>query len=220
LASGVNPFGVGSITKDTVTGKNEVHVTPIPGDVYVQSTDGNSAPMFRKDFTTTSGKTIKSARLYASALGVYDAYINGSRVSDAALSPGDTDYTKYVMYQTYDITDLLNASGDNTIGAIVGNGWYADHIATSQNIYGTDVAFIGQVEITYDDNTRQIIGTDATWKSTKNGSYVSTDNQNGETYDARKEMSGWSAPNFSDGSWINTKIALKSTINTYVFLLF
>jgi hypothetical protein len=215
FSTGRNPFNVGSIVKNPTTNENELLVPPISGDIYMQSTDGNNAPMFRKDFALLPGKTVKSARLYASALGVYDAYINGNKVSNAVLSPGDTDYLTHVMYQTYDITNMLNAT-DNTVGAIVGNGWYSGHISGSSNDFGSDVAFLGQTEITYTDGTIQIIGTDNTWKITTKGPYVSTDNQNGETYDATLEMPGWAAPGFNESAWRNSIIALKTTINTKV----
>ncbi|HHV99352.1 MAG TPA: family 78 glycoside hydrolase catalytic domain, partial [Clostridiaceae bacterium] len=210
--SGINPFSVGQI----VGGKLFLKTTEVNMQSVLDS--ANAAPMFRKEFTVDPEKEVKRARLYSSALGVYEAYINGRKVGTDKLAPGWTDYFSYVFYQTYDVTDLIN-QGENAIGAIVGNGWYSGHVSTGAgnvNKYGVDVAFIGQLEIEYTDGTRQIIATDDTWKSTKNGPFLATDNQDGETYDARREMPGWDKPDFDDSDWNNTKIATKSSINTKV----
>ena len=58
---------------------------------------------------------VKSARLYATALGAYEMFLNGKRVGDEVMAPGWTDYRERVMYQTYDVTALL-AKGKNAIG--------------------------------------------------------------------------------------------------------
>jgi len=184
------------------------------------SSDGKSAPMFRKDFTLAADKTVKRARLYSSALGVYTAYINGTKVGNDKLSPGWTDYTSYVMYQTYDITNLLSENGNNAIGAIVGNGWYSGHVSTGAgnvNKYGVDVALLAQVEVEYTDGSFDIIATDDTWMTTSKGPYVETDNQDGESYDARLELPGWNTPDFDEAAWSSVKIAKKSTMNTKVY---
>jgi len=72
-------------------------------------------------------KPIAKARLYATALGVYEASINGRRVSDELLAPGWADYTKRVMVQTYDVTKLIHP-GQNAVGAVLGDGWYAGRL--------------------------------------------------------------------------------------------
>ena len=63
-----------------------------------------------------------SARLYVTALGLYEARLNGQRVGDAVLAPGWTDYAQRIPYQTYDVTGLLR-TGDNVLGAIAADGW-------------------------------------------------------------------------------------------------
>ena len=83
------------------------------------------APFVRNAFRVE--KPIATARLYATALGVYECEINGQRVGDFELAPGWTDYAKRVQYQTYDVTDLLQ-NGDNALGAILGDGWYCGRI--------------------------------------------------------------------------------------------
>ncbi len=171
---------------------------------------GNSAPMFRKGFEIESGKEIKKARLYATSLGVYDAYINGEQVApDEMFNPGWTDYFSMVMYQTYDVTSMLQ-SGKNAIGAIVGDGWYSGHVSTNVsgkdhfNKYGKNNAFFAQLEIEYTDGSVDKVCTDNTWKVNLDGPYEFTDNQDGETYNALKEIPGWSGSEYDDSDWLTT----------------
>ena len=80
------------------------------------------APYLRRAFTVD--QPVTSARLYVTALGLYEARLNGRRVGDGFLTPGWTDYTRRIAYQTYDVTGLL-AEGENVLGAILADGWYA-----------------------------------------------------------------------------------------------
>ena len=79
------------------------------------------APLFRKEFNLK--KPVRSARLYVSGLGYYEAYLNGRRVGDHVLDPGWTTYSQRILYSAYDVTDLLR-NGSNALGIIVGSGWY------------------------------------------------------------------------------------------------
>ncbi|MDR1158237.1 MAG: family 78 glycoside hydrolase catalytic domain [Oscillospiraceae bacterium] len=173
------------------------------------SSIGSSLPMVRKSFDALAGKTIKSARLYATAFGLYDAFINGTAVApDEMYNPGWTDYRTVLMYQTYDVTQLIQP-GENALAAQLGNGWFAGHVGYSHtgngsdnsNKYGQYPAFLGQLEITYTDGTVQTIATDGSWKVNTDGPYLATDNHDGETYDARREIPGWSAAAFDDVDW-------------------
>ena len=158
----------------------------------------DTEPIFRSEFT--AGNDIASARLYASALGVYEFRLNGERVGDLELAPGWTDYNKRVAYQTYDVTDLVK-SGDNAIGALTGAGWYSGSLAWfGPNQYGTDSRLIGQLEITYDNGTTQIVGTDDGWKTAK-GPILSSDLLMGETYNANQWQTGWDEAGFDDSTW-------------------
>jgi alpha-L-rhamnosidase len=80
------------------------------------------APYLRRAFAVD--QPVTSARLYVTALGLYEARLNGRRVGDEFLTPGWTDYTRRIAYQTYDVTSLL-AEGENVLGAILADGWYA-----------------------------------------------------------------------------------------------
>jgi alpha-L-rhamnosidase len=157
-------------------------------------------PLLRKGFATTAGKKVASARVYASALGVYALEINGKRVGDQVLAPGWTNYHKRIQSQTYDVTKLL-ARGDNAIGASLANGWWAGKVGIGwSRQYGDTPALVAKVRITYTDGSVQWIATDGSWKAAE-GPYTKADLQDGETYDARLKPSGWSLPGFDDSAW-------------------
>ena len=114
-------------------------------------------PQFlRKSFAANGA--IQQARIYATAHGVYQLSLNGARVGDQELAPEPTAYDKYLQYQTYDVTDLIQA-GDNVLGAVLGDGWYIGRIGLpgANCQYGDRLALLLQLEITYTDGSRQII---------------------------------------------------------------
>jgi len=80
------------------------------------------SPLLRKSFVVN--KAVKRALVCATAHGAYELYLNGKRVGDHILAPGWTDYRKHVLYQTYDVTSGLDASGENVLGGMLGDGWY------------------------------------------------------------------------------------------------
>ncbi|RSN44480.1 glycoside hydrolase family 78 protein, partial [Actinomadura sp. WAC 06369] len=152
----------------------------------------------RKEFAV--GKKIARARLYSTALGVYTAEINGRRVGNDELTPGWTDYSKRVQYQTYDVTKLLRKGG-NAIGATLAPGWYSGHIAIfGPGQYGDRPWFRAQLRIDYTDGTSQKIVTDPGWRSAV-GPVQTSDLLMGEAYDAREETPGWSRPGFDAAAW-------------------
>ncbi|WP_167608285.1 glycoside hydrolase family 78 protein [Maribellus sediminis] len=146
------------------------------------------------------GKTVESARLYVSAQGLYEMFINGKKVGDQLFTPGWTSYENRIQYQTYDVTDLLKA--DNAIAAKLGDGWFRGFIGFSgqRNYYGDELALIAQLQITYKDGSSETINSDGSWK-VNNGPIVESDIYNGELYDANLEIPGWNKPGFSDGNW-------------------
>jgi alpha-L-rhamnosidase len=167
------------------------------------------AHQYRKEFTAS--KTISRATIYATALGIYELYLNGQRVGDARFAPGWTDYHQRAYYNTYDVTSLVRM-GANALGAWVGDGWYSGYIGfglsagygvekTGRFIYGKTPALMAQLEVEYSDGTREIISTDKSWKVTGEGPVRQGDFLMGEYYDARKEMTGWSNSGFDDAKW-------------------
>lgn len=162
-------------------------------------------PMLRKGFTIDG--EIRRAMVYVTALGLYELRINGRRVGDHVLAPEWTDYGKRVLYQAYEVTSLLQP-GENVVGAMLGDGWYAGRVGMSQvfrgrlrAVYGRKPKLLMQLEIELADGRRQTVATDATWRSTLQGPIRSSDIYDGETYDARREMPRWARPGFRDAGW-------------------
>jgi alpha-L-rhamnosidase len=156
------------------------------------------APYLRKSFDLP--QNILSARLYITALGLYECSINGQPVSENVFAPGWTDYTKRVQYQVYDVTDLLG-EGENVIGAILGDGWAAGYLGwTHRQQYFDQPRLLAQLEITLTDGRIIVVSTDETWMY-QFGAVVSNDMIMGEEHDARLEMPGWDMTSFDDGCW-------------------
>ncbi len=151
-------------------------------------------PIVRREFSIE--KDVSSARLYITSRGLYEAWINGARVGDAYFTPGWTDYNRHFEYQTYDVTNLLK-SGNNAIGVILADGWYRGYItfAHVRNVYGDRLALLAQLEINFTDGTGKRVITDKQWHSFT-GPVLESDILDGETYDARLEIPGWSEPGF------------------------
>ncbi len=174
---------------------------------FQEDTVMRPSPVFRKEFNTT--RKITSAIAYITAHGMYEAEINGKRIGDAYLTPGWTAYKKRVQYQAFDVTSLLT-SGKNAIGVTLGSGWYRGIIGFNNNInfYGKDIALLFQMDITYSDGTVENIVSDGSWKSSSSGPIRYSEIYNGEIYDARMEIKGWSAPGFDDAKWSGVKTAM------------
>jgi alpha-L-rhamnosidase len=157
------------------------------------------SPVLRGTFAV-KGK-VRSARAYVTSLGLYELEINGKRVGDQLFTPGWTSYHHRLQYQTYDVTGHLRA-GENAIGATLGDGWYRGFLAWKDKraVYGDRLALLCQLRIEYADGRTETVGTGEAWKSTT-GPIRSSDIYNGETYDARLERPGWSAPGHPDADW-------------------
>ncbi len=166
----------------------------------------NTVPMMRSVFKAADRK-ITRARLYATAQGVYDLYINGTRVGDAYFNPGSTEYGRTLTYQTFDVTGLLKPGQANAIGAIVSEGWWSGaitYVAENWNLYGDRQALLAKLQITYDDGTQQCVVTSPhTWKTYDDGPTRYSSFFQGEVYDARKEAAtdGWATADYDDRNW-------------------
>lgn len=164
--------------------------------------DPQAEPAFllRKPFSL-KGAEIASARIYATAAGVYELYLNGEKVGDDELAPGWTSYRHRQAYQTYDVSAQLR-KGDNSIGVMVANGWYKGRLGweNKANHYGDRRAVLVQLHVRYIDGTEEVVGSDPTWKAST-GAIRFSEIYDGETYDARMEQNGWSEPGFDDSSW-------------------
>ena len=173
-----------------------------PPPCYMQAKPELTLPppaYLRKAFS--ADKPVKRATVYASAMGIYELHINGKRVGDDYFTPGWSDYPKRLYYHSYDVTGLLQPAG-NTIAAILADGWYAGYVGWSRRRqhYGSKTRVLVQLEVEYLDGSTQIIVSDESWKAAY-GPHIEADLLMGETYDARKEMTGWDSPGFDDSAW-------------------
>ena len=172
-------------------------------------TDGSkhSEPvaLLRKEFKTSSKPV--SARLYVSAHGVYDVMVNGLAVADEFLNPGWTAYQDRLNVATFDVTKQLR-SGANAIGIELADGWFRGKLGFMNKFdnYGTLTAVLAQLEITLEDGTVQVIGTDDSFKcSTGETRFASI--YDGTTTDYNFEQCGWAEPGFDDSSWKSAQLA-------------
>ncbi len=208
-------------TTETFQGSNMCHVKSPSGEKKVMQTTTDGMPMFRKTFNV--GKKVVSAKLFTSALGVYDLFMNGQRVGHVEpdgstiyeeMKPGWTDYRKRVFYSTHDVTSLI-VEGKNAIGAVVTTGWWAG--AVMHGAYGSpSLGFIAKLIINYDDNTQDVIVSDLSWLSSKRGPLKLGDIYDGEIYDARLS-DDWTAANYNDAGWngVAENTDFKGEINAF-----
>jgi len=182
---------------------------------WVEDTSrSNPAPYLRREFELRAG--IDSARLYISALGVYEAELNGKVIGDQVLAPGWTVYDQHLRYQTFDVTEMLQP-GRNAIGAILADGWFRGRIGFGggkRNIYGEQLALLAQLEIQYADGSSERIASDDSqaWRAT-HGAILMSSIYDGEIHDARLEPAGWSEAGFNDDAWQAVR-KLKWDMNT------
>ena len=181
-------------------GGTDEEVIKIWQDLQTQVIERLKPPLFVRT-TFAAERQVAQARLYGTARGLYYAYLNGQRVGEDYLRPGWTDYHKRLQYQTYDVTGLIQA-GDNVLGAILGDGWYAGVIggAGESNYYGQDTQVLLQLEITYSDGSRSCICTGQNWRMST-GPFLYADLYMGERYDARLELTGWSQAHYDASHW-------------------
>ena len=196
------------IKKHEVTGTGELIVWEPYGHT--------SAPMLRK--SVNLNKPVKSATLYVTARGIYEFYINGTRVGNDYFNPGWTDYRYRIMYNTYDITLLLKI-GANGFGAMLGAGWYSDlNVFTPRWVdqYGIRQSLMAKILIKFEDGTSQVVVTDTSWKCYNSGPVTRNGFQFGEDYDARKEVGGWNTGNFDDSSWVDATVFERPAPNVLI----
>lgn len=158
----------------------------------------------RRNFET-KGEIVR-ATLYATALGLYRFFINGTRVGEDYFAPGWTDYRERLYYRTYDVTHLVRSTGRNAVGAWLANGWYAGHVGLKgPELYGTKPRLLAQIEVEYADGTRECIPTNETWHAA-HGEIRGADLLMGETRDKRAALWGWDSPEYDDSQWDNAQV--------------
>ncbi|MBO4316292.1 MAG: family 78 glycoside hydrolase catalytic domain [Prevotella sp.] len=167
----------------------------VNGKTIIYTPREHGAVVLRTFFNTDfSSKSIRKARLYASARGIYDILINGNKVGIDYLNPGLTQYNKTMMYQTYDVTGMVR-EGENQFYATLNEGWWSGNITydpSNWNLFGCRQALWAKLVITYDDGTTQEINTNpATWEYADDGPIRYGSLFQGEVYDARRVASHW-----------------------------
>ncbi|MBQ6545144.1 MAG: family 78 glycoside hydrolase catalytic domain [Lachnospiraceae bacterium] len=155
----------------------------ITGDYTPKKNERYPADCFRKCFPL--GKTVRKARLYVTACGLYEARINGKKAGGFCLAPGHTDYRKRVQYQTYDVTDLLTC-GENELTVTLADGWYRGSCGAwgLTNQYGTETKLLCQLEAEYEDGQRDTVISDESWQWSDDGPIRFADNKDGEIVEA------------------------------------
>ena len=163
-------------------------------------TEPDSAPLFRRDFVLDPGHgALTSAILSLSALGVCEAWINGSAVSDSLLTPGWTSYEWRAHYVEHDVTPLI--ARESTLGIAVGNGWFRGRLGWIETRrYGDTVAAFARLRLRFEDGHEQWVVTDESWKVGPSA-ITSNDLYDGQSIDARRLDDRWMRPGFVDDTW-------------------
>ena len=171
------------------------------------------SPLLRKEFDV-AGK-IRRATLYATALGIYEIYLNGKKAGDQFLAPEWTDYAKRVQYQTYDVTDLISRE-KNVIGATLADGWYAGSLWSHyyRGRYGLNRRLKAQLLLEYTDGSTDTIYTDNTWKILNDGPIREASLFDGEVFDDRYTPKGWMKPGFDISCWQD--VIIDTTVSVHL----
>ena len=202
--SDVAMWNVGLLTESDWRGRWIGLDTPMPGDVETEHSQ-LPARYLRKEFKVT--KAVRCATLYICGLGMYEAYMNGHRIGEQVLTPAPTDYRRTVLYDAYDVTDII-ADGDCCLGVVLGNGRY---YTMQQGKKPYKITRFGRPTLRLNliiesaDGSKTTISSDEKWKLSTDGAIRSNNEYDGEIYDARKEFSGWTLPGFDDSQWMNAE---------------
>jgi alpha-L-rhamnosidase len=177
-------FGIGTDRQQAIPGPDRI------------ATD---ASLLRSEFSI--GSAIRAARLHITALGAYQAFINGKSVApNTLLAPGWTDFHKRVLFQTYDVTSMLSR-GTNAIGVLLGGGWYSSPMTWTGFRYNPGSNLLrAQLEITFENGAHETIITDSSWQAAP-APITFSEIYGGESYDARLEQRGWNMPNIRGAHW-------------------
>lgn len=162
------------------------------------------SPFLRKEVQLP--KKVLKAKAFFSGLGWGELTINGKKVGDSVLNPAPTDYDKTILYSTYDVAEYF-VEGMNAIGILLGNGWFSEYMW--KEAYGACAKAILQINLQYEDGSKEIISTDKSWK-TSFGPILETRLWGGEVYDARLELTGWNQAGYDDSNWLPVNIKDRS----------
>lgn len=207
--SDVQQFGVGLLHYKDWWGRWIGFDRTFPGE-KIEKFPTLAARYFRTEFRTK--KEIRKATAFISGLGLYELQINGQKIGDQVLAPVPTDYRKNVMYNSFDVTNYITEDEQNAVGVIVGNGRY---FTMRPNYKPYKIKHFGfpkllfHMEIIYEDGSKEVIYSSNKWKGTADGPIRNNNEYDGEFYDARKELTGWSQTGYNDSRWLNAEYVLE-----------
>jgi alpha-L-rhamnosidase len=173
---------------------------PSGSDAQGDPRPSEPAMLLRTEFSARG--PVVAARLYATALGAYEARINGQRISDATLSPEISVAKDHVLYQCYDVTALVTP-GENALGFTVADGFYAGAFGWRMERYGFGPAprrLLAQLRLDYSDGSSEWVTTGSDWRIATSP-MVRADVYSGETRDSLRERDGWDQPGYDAGGW-------------------
>jgi alpha-L-rhamnosidase len=178
------------------------------GGFLVADPSRNSAPMLRTEFQTRDDPIV-AARLYVTARGIYEMYLNGARVGDDHYNPGLTQYNKTHLYQTYDVTEMVR-NGPNALGAMLGEGWWSGLLSFGSiwNHFGDRQSLLAKLVVRYRDGSTDVVTSNPReWTYFSGGPVVYSSLDLGEVYDATREaaIEGWSTPGYDDRAWTRAR---------------
>lgn len=202
--SSVAMWNVGLLTESDWRGRWIGLDQAMPWDVEAEHSQ-LSARYLRKEFDFD--KAVKHATLYISGLGMYEAFIDGQRVGEQVLAPAPTDYRRTVLYNAFDVTELLKGR-KHAIGVVLGNGRYYTMQQKKKPYKITNFGYPTlrlNLVIEFENGSRKTISTDEKWKLNPDGAIRSNNEYDGETYDAQKEFAGWTEVGFDDSQWMNAE---------------
>lgn len=199
--SEVAQFGIGLLNEGHWRGQWIGMDRPAPWDSETQWSRLASRYL-RKEFATS--KVVKRATLHIAGMGMYEAFINGTRIGEQVLAPAPTDYRKTIIYNSFDVTRQLASDTIHAIGVTLGNGRF---YTMRQNYKPYKIANFGYPKlrlnliIEYIDGSCETLVSDKSWKLTADGPIRSNNEYDGERYDARKELGEWTCVGYDDSKW-------------------
>jgi alpha-L-rhamnosidase len=164
-----------------------------------------SMPLFKK--VVEIKKPIKHAIIHITGLGYYELFMNGKKVGDHVLDPGQTNYDDYALYVTYDVADFLK-NGNNVMGVMLGDGWYNQNKVWGRSMSYGIPRLMCQLDVTFADGSMEQFISDTSWKW-HDGPVVKSNVYEGEVYDARKEVKNWSSET-EMSSWMPVVLSVKN----------
>jgi len=170
-----------------------------PGRMPDGPTGERPAALLRFGFDVD--RPVVSARLHATAQGIYEAFLNAERAGDAELTPGYTQYDERLQVQTVDVTAAVR-TGENVLGIVLADGWFRGQtgVTRSADQWGSRLAVLAQLHLAHDDGSVTVVGTGPGWHSTI-GHITRADPIAGESWDLTRLQRGWDVPGFDDAAW-------------------